>query len=128
MPNSALPKNLKGKLHWDWPWPFSKIPRAWTAFKWGVPKKIWGNQNETRKSKEGEGPAPIGEKGSWQVSRFPDSPSALKFLPLYLAFTTKTGRHFRVGARWDDVDNYVQFPTIASRVYSGSAVEDTSTK
>lgn len=127
MPASALPKHLRDKKHWDWIWPFSTIPRGWTAFKWGVPKKIGGNQNETRKSKEGEGPAPIGENGSWQVSRFPDAPRLIKFLPLYLAFTTKGGRHFRVGARWDDVDNYVNFPTFATRKYTGDPNQDTST-
>jgi hypothetical protein len=124
MPDSALPPNLRGKDHWDWPWPFKYIPRGWTAFKWGKPKMIWGNQEEVR---AGDAPAPIGEPKSWQVSRFPDAPGPLKYLPLYLAFTLKNGRHVRLGARWDDVDDYVQFPTVASRVYKGGDSQDTST-
>jgi len=34
------------------------------------------------------------------------------FLP-YLAFTTKSGTHFRIGCRWDDVDHYYTFPSFA---------------
>lgn len=34
MPKSALPKHLQNRLHEDFPWPFSFIPRAWTAFDW----------------------------------------------------------------------------------------------
>jgi hypothetical protein len=123
MPDSALPPSLQGKLHWDWPWPFSKIPRGWTAFKWGKPKLLAGNQLTERAG----APAPIGEPESWQVSRYPDAPGILKYLPLYAAVTLPNGRHFRVGARYDDVDDYVQFPTVASRVYTGPN-QDTSTK
>jgi hypothetical protein len=128
MGDDALPDNLKGTKHWDYPKFLRWIPRAWTSYAWGAPKKIVGDQKETRKGKEGNsGPAPIGERGSWQVSRFPGAPGPLKYLPLYVAFTTKSGRHFRIGARWDDVDNYVTFPTVASRKYEGGDGQDTST-
>lgn len=129
MPDSALPPKLQifdkdgnvigSKNHWDWPWPFSKIPRGWTAFKWGAPKKIAGNQE----SEIHGAPKPIGEPGSWQLSRYENGP----WYAWYFAFTLKSGRHFRIGARWDDVDDYVQFPTVASRKYSGGDNQDTST-
>lgn len=123
MPNSALPKHLQNKLHWDWPWPFSKIPRGWTAFNWGKPKLVAGNQKETRDGS----PAPIPESGAWQISIFPGAPWPIRWLPIYFAFTTRAGWNYRIGARWDDVDNYTQFPTIARRWYSGDPNQDTST-
>jgi hypothetical protein len=129
MPNSVLPPKLQGTKHWDWPWPFSKVPRAWTSFDWGVPVKVAGNQTEVRKDQKKQiyGPAPIGEAGSWQVSRFPGAPGILKYIPMYLAFTLPGGRHVRIGARWDDVDSYVTVPTVASRKYSGDPNENTGT-
>lgn len=123
MPRSALPAHLKDKLHWDWPWPFNKVPRAWTSFDWGKPRMLLGNQKEVRAG----APAPIGEAGSWQISRFPDAPGILKYLPIYFAATLKSGRHFRVGARYDDVDDYTNFPTFASRKFTGDPHQDTST-
>lgn len=100
MPDSALPPNLQGKRHWDYPWPLKWVPRAWTSFKWGKPKKVFGNQADVK---------PIGDRGTWQVSRYPDGP----WWAWYFAFTTSGGLHFRVGARYDDVDDYTDFPSIA---------------
>ena len=130
MPRSALPLHLRDKLHWDYPWPFSKMPRAWTAFDWGVPVQVAGNQKEVRVDtmEMKIGPAPIGERGSWQLSRFPGALWPLRWIPLYFAFTLKSGWHFRVGARFDDTDSYVQFPTLALRRYGGGDAQDTSTK
>lgn len=55
-------------------------------------------------------PRPIGEPGSWQFSFFPQGP----WFAMYLAFTLPwINLHFRIGARWDDVDDYVEFPSIA---------------
>lgn len=54
-------------------------------------------------------PKPITQPGSWQFSYFPLGP----WFAWYFAFTTKGGIHFRIGARWDDVDDYVEFPSIA---------------
>lgn len=129
MPDSALPLHLRGTPHWDYPKPFKWIPRGWTSFDWGPPSIIVGDQEDLRSDHWGRvGPAPIGERGSWQISRFPGAPWYVRWLPLYLAFTTKGGRHFRIGARWDDVDNYTTFPTIASRKYEGGDLQDTSTR
>ena len=106
MPDSALPPHLRGTKHWDYPKGLKWVPRGWTSFDWGSPKLLAGNQENRKLAPEGRwAPAPIGERGSWQVSRFPGAPWPLCWLPLYVAFTTKTGRHFRIGARWDDVDD-----------------------
>lgn len=123
------PEILK-KTHWDWPKPFRWIPRSWTAVQWGAPKKILGDQIRKRKpvGQEYWAPAPIGEPQSWQLSRYPEAPGILKYLPLYLAFTNKRGRHFRMGLRWDDVDSYSTW-SIATRKFpiSDTGDRDTST-
>ncbi len=126
MPDSALPPHLQGTKHWDWWGPFKKVPRGWTSFNWGKPKLLAGNQKETRQG----APAPIPEAGSWQLSRFPNAPGLLKYLPLYLAITLKSGRHYRIGARFDDVDNYTTMPVFATRHYppQTGGERDTSTK
>ncbi len=148
MPHSALPLKWQlihpktGKVvgswpHWDYPKWLSWIPRGWTAFKWGLPKQVLGNQKDVKlipagyqgKTEAGVEiiidawpPKPIGEPGSWQLSRFPDGP----WFAWYFACTMKSGWHFRIGARWDDVDNYVQFPTVARRKYKDGDLQDTS--
>lgn len=126
MRRDCLPESLQNKAHNDWPWPFSYIPRSWTAFCLGAPELLWGTQKERRIWPDGTiGPAPIPERGTWQVSGYPD-----KFLlnfPLYFAVTFKNGWSFRIGARGDDVDGYVQFPSVAFRKYSGDRIQDTST-
>lgn len=104
-----LPRHLQGRRHWDYPWPFHALPRAWTTYDWGEPEMLIGNQER----KENGRPKPIGESGSFQLSRYPQLPLPLSWLPLYMAFTTRGGTHFRMGARWDDVDAYTQFPSIA---------------
>lgn len=128
MPDSALPENLSGKKHWDWPWPFSLIPRGWTAFKWDVPTLVFGNIKARDFVNNGYGvlsPKPITSPGTWQISRF--AFEGAPWYAWYFAFTLKSGRHFRVGARWDDVDDYVQFPTIAWRKYQGGDAQNTGT-
>ena len=141
MPSSSLPPNLQiidprtgkvigSKPHWDWPWPFSKIPRGVTSFKWGKPKLLLGDQKEVRAG----APAPIGEASSWQVSYYPDAPwwAKLTGLAFYAAYSGSRGedgkyRHYRLGSRWDDVDSYVTILSAASRKYDGTDAQDTST-
>lgn len=109
-----LPRHLQGRRHWDYPWPFHLIPRGWTTFNWGKPEMMIGNQ----RARENGGPKPIGEYGSFQISRYPDLPLPFSWFPVYVAFTTREGLHFRLGARWDDVDGYTQFPSVAiKRLY-----------
>jgi len=110
MPDDALPENLRGKNHTDYPKGLQWIPRGWTAFKWGEPKLIDGELNNFKVlGKARVAPKPIDSPGGWQLSFYPDGP----WYALYFAFTTKGGMHFRVGARWDDVDDYVEFPSVA---------------
>lgn len=89
---------------------------------------ILGTQKETRDGS----PSPIGEPFSHQFSIFPDAPWYLKPIAWYFAISSDREndgkyRHFRIGARWDDVDDYTTWPTLASRRYTGDKIEDTST-
>lgn len=134
---------------------FAWVPRGWTAFSWGTPSLEAGNQARIRLDKKSgqPGPGPIGEHGSWQISEFPDAPwwlpmpwlaafycavwapglwkllaaAAVPFCPYYMALTTRGGRHFRIGPRWDDVDGYVEWPSIATRKFPSEGERDTST-
>jgi hypothetical protein len=109
LPSSRhLPPHLR-RPHDDYPAAFAWVPRGWTAFRWGRPRLILGNQAHALEG----APKPIGEHGSFQIARYPNLPFPLDCLPLYVAFTTPGGTHFRLGARWDDVDDYIQFPSIA---------------
>jgi len=126
-----LPEKLRQErpLHDDWPWPFCKIPRAWTTFDTGVPIMICGDQKLVRKDKTGVFmPGPIGEPGSWQISRYPALPFPFNVVPAYVAFTTKyvefsrendhydiLGTHYSIGNRRDDVDGYNQIPRFARK-------------
>ena len=134
MPNSALPPNLREKLHWDWPWPFSKIPRGWTAFKWGRPRLLMGRIAATDfvVASPWMAPKPITSPGTWQVSRYPDAPWWAFPLNWYVAFSGRRAadgkfRHWRIGTRWDDVDSYCTILTIATRRFTGGNDQDTST-
>ncbi len=118
MPDAALPPNLRGKRHDDYPAGLRWIPRGWTAFAWGEPSFVVGDIGPTdmivpRRHTAGSGwswsPRPITSPDTWQLSRFPAGP----WYAFYFAFTSIDGVHFRLGARWDDVDGYVEFPTIA---------------
>jgi hypothetical protein len=116
MPKSNLPPSLQNRPHNDWPKWLSWVPRGLTAWNWGEPKMVAGNQLNFA---EGGIPKPIGNAGSWQISVFPNAPLWAKPFAWYMAATLPNGRHFRVGARWDDDPNghYTQWPSIASRKY-----------
>lgn len=129
MPKDVLPEKLQEARHWDWPWPLSLIPRAWTSFDWGPPKQIAGDQMLRA---EGGYPKPIGEPRSWQLSVYPGAPWWAKPFAWYVAYSGKAGkdgnyRHFRLGTRWDDVDNYCTILSIASRKFPVDGERDTST-
>jgi len=51
-------------------------------------------------------------RGSGSSQQFKSTEDGLFSLP-YLAWTTEGGTHLRFGARWDDVDQYYTFPSIA---------------
>lgn len=104
-----LPDNLQGQPHIDYVPAFQWVPRGITTFQWGHPEMLLGNQE----SYEYGSPKPIGERGSFQISRYPELPFPLSWAPLYFSFTTPDGTHGRLGARWDDVDFYTNMPSIA---------------
>lgn len=133
MPDSALPPNLRGKKHSDWPWPLSRIPRGATAFRWGKPRRILGPESYLE-YRAGFAPKPIDEAGGWQFSYYPGAPWWAKVtgLAFYVAVSGKKGpdgkfRHWRAGTRWDDVDNYATVLSVATRRFTGNDEQDTST-
>lgn len=149
MGKEALPEHLQDKLHWDWPWPFSKIPRAWTSFDWGRPALLAG------KADMSEGyPKPINPESTWQISWFPQSPWWVRMLSFYVSYSGKKGsdgkyRNYRGGPRYDNVDDYTNWtwfmiplaalsifspwwllaliPFPSSRKYTGKDSQDTGT-
>lgn len=91
---------------------------------------LLGDQKEQRAG----APAPIGEAGSFQVSYYPKAPlwAKLTGLAFYAACSGAKGkdgkfRHYRVGTRYDDVDDYATILSVASRKYTGGDEQDTST-
>ncbi len=104
---NCLPAHLKNKDHSDYSFPGTqKIPRYATS--WCLvepPLMLLGNQKNS---------LPLPEKGSWQFSIVIIKKNWPFVLP-YFALTTKTGLHFRIGCRWDNIDHYYVFPSIALR-------------
>lgn len=150
MPHSALPPSLQiidaagkvvgSKPHSDWPWPLRLIPRGWTAFKWGPPRFRLGRINHGPDMKRVQvspteamwAPKPITSPGTWQFSTFPGAPWWALPFRWYLAFSGRRAadgkfRHWRIGTRWDDVDDYVTILAIATRRFTGGDEQDTST-
>lgn len=112
MPRSALPSHLQDKKHNDWPFLFSWVSRNWTSFKLTQPphlicgskvfdytsRKFCKTSNRTV-----HGPDPT-QKCAWAW--------ALTW-PLHFTFTFgKTGYYFRIGCRWDTIDEYYTIPAI----------------
>ncbi len=87
--------------HNDWWWPFSLIPRRWTAFNSDIPPvKIAGTERA-------QDHVDIPERGKWILAGVGN----LK-IPVYFAVTTKAGWHFRIGLfRYDYIDGYYQIFT-----------------
>ena len=84
----VLKMSIPEGKHSDWPWPFSLLPRGFLAWYGASPRQIAGNTKDLK---------PIPDQGNWIVT-----------WPLYFASQSKSGWHFRIGARWDDVDFYYQ--------------------
>jgi hypothetical protein len=111
--NAALPDNLKGKKHNDWPWGLRWVPRAWTAFAvpW-YPQKLIGNQQPRSILVHPNTPQqylvltydPVPKNGYWSIQTIKLF-SWLPYLPLYFTIV-QFHWHFRIGIRWDSVDNY----------------------
>ena len=107
MSTGCLPAHLRTRRHDDWPWPLSYIPRAWTSYCHGrfqtPPLRLWGDTPLTVfPGTAWLYPKPIPPPGHWH---FAD--------PVYFAATSRGGWHFRLGARFGDVDNYYTIPSLA---------------
>lgn len=80
--------------HSDWPKPFQWVPRRWTCWVGKAPTLadvIIGEVSEMK---------PIPNNGEWYVLRG------------YMAASTVDGVHNRLGWRYDDVDDYFEFPSL----------------
>lgn len=109
------------------------IPRTWTSFSIETPPRLlfgnqryWGNFYNGQRLSDSPipspvwGPKPIPRPGEWQFSLVPISISNWGIIVLpYFAFKTKSGLHFRMGARWSDDEgfNYVTFPSLAVKMF-----------
>jgi hypothetical protein len=85
--------------HSDWPKPVSWVPRRWTAWIGPAPTLadvIVGQVTEMK---------PIPKKGEWYVLRG------------YMASTTAEGIYNRLGWRYDDVDDYFEFPAFTIKTF-----------
>ena len=114
--NDALPHHLKGKTHNDyWFASIRWIPRGATSMRLVEPPVMILGSRDHRKASGlngTKGPKPIPGPGQWQFSLVQVKAGWPLVLP-YFAYTSAEGSHFRCGARWDDVDHYYTFPSIA---------------
>lgn len=97
--------DILDKNHDDWIWPFSYIPRKWTA--------IVSDEKPTAvaTSKGLDKVDDIPNPGEWALTK---SKFGLNF-----AATSENGWHFRIGTfRYDYVDGYYTFPTFTIKKLS----------
>jgi hypothetical protein len=86
--------NILEKKHTDWPWPLSKIPRAWTAIPSTTPPRTLAGQNTD---------VPSPGRFTLQLSRY----------GFMFSVQTKGQWLFRIGSfRFDYVDNYYEIFTL----------------
>jgi hypothetical protein len=104
MPNECLPPHLQDRLHEDWPYPFNSIPRGNTAWCGDPPTVLAGVNRDV--------PGP----GQFTVQRANiHNPPA--WMPLiYIAQTSWFGFHTRIGPRYDRIDKYYNFPSVAGKM------------
>jgi len=112
----CLPLNRRGQAHTDYTLPFLRwIPRKATAFRFVEPPITLAASGSHKVSVAENGLVglrPIPEFGEWQFSAVQVRPG-LPFYLFYFACTTSDHVHYRIGARWDDVDHFYVFPSIA---------------
>ncbi len=91
------------RLHNDWPWPLSLIPRDWNS----VPSQV--KPEAIASSKGLDKVDDIPNPGNWALTHVPGRP----WYGINFALTTQNGWHFRIGTfRYDFVDSYYTFPTV----------------
>ncbi len=113
----CLPVWLKGQKHIDRIPGLSWMSRNSTARALVEPPfMIMGSKGQLLGcGKNGKpGPKPIPKAGQWQLCAVQVEEGSWFFLP-YFAITTRFV-HFRIGTRWDDVDNYYTLDSVALKV------------
>ena len=107
-PKSALPDHLKDKLHTDWCFPFSLIPRAWTSYKLFQPPKTLIRHNCTgwTEYKGVLGCNPIQNNLNGKFCSFHFN------YPFFFSISFTWGWYFIIGCRWDAVDFYYNILTL----------------
>lgn len=112
MGNKALPYHLKGKRHFDYIWPLCYIPRAWTSYMLCQPPRvICGNNIRDWTARVYDIGTDTEKCGVDPVQKMP---WAWVFsYPFHFTCTFgKSGYYFRIGARWDSVDEYYTIPAL----------------
>jgi hypothetical protein len=90
--------------HSDWIWPFRYVPRRWTILCGNPPQKALGTTPLRTAQFHGlqvRYPQPIPPPGHWHFTTW----------PIYFGMSTRSGWHFRIGVRYDDIDGYYTWPS-----------------
>lgn len=101
------------ELHSDWGWPFNKIPRRLTTYKWRPTIKLFGNADTYPIEYEGKTykyPKPIPNQGQWWVGL------GLWYIPCF-AWRTKGRWYSRAPVRFDDLTKEHEIPSVTIKRY-----------
>jgi hypothetical protein len=93
------------RTHSDWIWPLQYVPRRWTIVCGNPPQKTFGTTPLRRMQFHGAQfayPQPIPPPGHWHFTTW----------PIYFGMSTRSGWHFRIGVRYDDIDGYYTWPSL----------------
>jgi hypothetical protein len=93
------------RAHSDWIWPLRYVPRRWTIVCGNPPEKTLGTTPLRAAQFHGlqfRYPQPIPPRGYWHFTAW----------PIYFGMSTRSGWHFRIGVRYDDIDGYYTWPSL----------------
>jgi hypothetical protein len=123
---TCLPKHLEYTTRTDYYFRIVRwIPRNTTSRCLVEPPQMIFGSKDHRRSKSGRGivgPSPIGERGQWQMSAV-QVRKGWPFYFFYFAATTEAGMHYRIGVRWDDVDDHYIIFSIARRNFTNEVAK-----
>jgi hypothetical protein len=91
--------------HSDWIWPLRAVPRRWTVLCGTPPYKTLGTTPLRTAQFHGlqfRYPQPIPPPGHWHFTTW----------PIYFGLSTRSGWHFRIAVRYDDIDGYYTWPSL----------------
>jgi len=114
--NRCLPDNLKHLAHDDYISGLRGVPRSITSACFVEPPVlVLGNEKASAQTLDGKvGPHPLPDPGEWELAFVQEKKHWPIYIP-YFAITTKNGWHFRLGCRWDHVDHYFTFVSLAAK-------------